>query len=410
MEKQPGINSKGTIMASDSSIFELCKKEFEYIQKARRHIHRHPELGFDVQKTAAFITSELQKLPNIKITNHVGISGVVADLPALNKKNPKRIALRADMDALPIQEQNTHEYKSVHHGKAQMCGHDAHTAMLLGAARILSQHQNELNTDVRFIFQPNEENAPGGAPAMIKDGVLDGVDEIFGMHVWPLIPVTHYGLCRGATMGRPDVFQIHLKGVGGHASIPHKTVDPIVIGAQLVSTLQTIVSRNVYFKEAAVLSVTQFHAGTTHNVIPETAFIEGTIRTFNNELSDLIIHRIQEIVTGFEKAFDIKAELNVVPGYPVLINNSDSISYTESCLKKLYPEKDIRSYEAPNSLGGEDFAYYLEKIPGCYVFLGCSNIQKGITQICHDPHFEIDEDCLIYGTALHCQWALNYSK
>lgn len=392
----------------NKDIFKLSQAEFPYIQKVRRHIHKHPEIGFEVHETARFIASELASFGNLEIKTQVGQTGIVADLNI--KGATKRIALRADMDALPMEEQNTCDYRSVNKGKAHMCGHDAHSAMLLGAARILAKNSDQLSASVRFIFQPNEESYPGGAPAMIDDNALLGVDEIYGMHVWPLIPVKHYGLVRGAAMGKPDVFKIKIQGVGGHASIPHKAIDPIVIGAQIIMALQTIISRNVNFQDAAVLSVTQFHAGTTHNVIPDKAFIEGTLRTFDDQLSLDILTRIKEILLGFEKAFQVTTEFELLPGYPVLFNHDESVTYTEQCLKSLLPEKEIKSYQAPNTLGGEDFAYYLEKIPGCYVFLGCANVEKGITNICHDPKFEIDEDCLVYGTALHCQWALNFGK
>lgn len=389
-----------------SQILQKCRDEFSYLQKVRRHIHKHPELGFEVHETADFVVQELSSLTNLKIRTKIGQTGVVADLDVPGAT--RRIALRADMDALPIQEQNTCDYRSVYPGKAHMCGHDAHTAMLLAAARILSQHQGELNAHVRFIFQPNEESFPGGAPSMIEDGVLEGVDEIYGMHVWPLIPSKHYGLIRGPAMARVDNFKINIQGVGGHASIPHKAIDPILVGSQLVNALQTIVSRNVNAGDAAVLTVTQFHAGTTHNVIPDHAFLEGTIRTFDESVGDLVIRRLKEIVEGFEKSFSAKISVEVAQGYPVLNNHSEAVSFTEQSLLHLFPEKKIDSYKAACSLGAEDFAYYLQKIPGCYVFLGSANQEKGIVAICHDPKFDIDEECMIYGTALHCQWALNF--
>ncbi len=395
--------------------FSEAQKNFEYIQKIRRHIHQRPELGFAVHETANFVVQELSKFNNIKIKINIGQSGIVADLEApsknlINQSRIRRVALRADMDALPIQELNSCEYKSLYPGKAHMCGHDAHTAMLLGAAKILSDNQHLLSQHVRFIFQPNEENFPGGAPAMIKDGCLEGVDEIFGMHVWPLIEVKNYGLVTGPSMGKPDTFRIYLSGKGGHASIPHKAIDPIVIGAELVSAFQTIVSRNIYFQDTAVLSVTQFHGGTTHNVIPEKVFIEGTIRTFDAQISQLIINRMKEILKGFELAYQVKTHFEIDHGYPVLNNHAASINHTKHCLLKLFPEKNNESFNALPSLGGEDFSYYLKEIPGCYIFLGCANSKKGITNICHDPQFEIDEDCLIYGTALHCQWALDVNN
>jgi amidohydrolase len=406
-----------------NEIWNQCEKEFNYIQKIRRHIHRNPELGFEVYNTAALVTKELTAL-GLEVKTGVGKTGVVADLSLPGAK--RRVALRADMDALPIQEQTNCSYKSQIPGRAHMCGHDAHTAMLLGAARVIVSLKSQLKANVRFIFQPNEENIPGGAPAMIADGCLKGVDEIYGMHVWPLIPAKKYGVCRGAAMGRPDGFKIHLKGKGGHASVPHLAVDPITIGAQIVQSLQTIISRNTDPINSAVLSVTQFHAGTTHNVIPETAFIEGTFRSFQDEVCEDMKIRIKNILVGFEKAFDVAIDFEHEEGYPVLHNKDLGATYAETCINKLNQTKLSHTIEMAESdettennqnsllypvrqvLGGEDFAHYLKEIPGCYVFLGCSNTEKGITQICHDPHFDIDEVCLSYGTALHSMMALNF--
>lgn len=387
-----------------ADILKSCRDEFSYMQALRRHFHKHPEIGFDVKETADRVVAELAQM-GVPLKVRTPTNGVIADIEVPGAS--RRIALRADMDALPMNEEGSCEYRSQNEGKAHLCGHDGHTAMLLGAAKVLSQNKHLLKQSVRFIFQPNEENHPGGAPSLIEAGALSGVDQIFGMHVWPQLPVSHFGLCRGPTMGRPDVFRIVIKGKGGHASLPHNTVDPIVIAAQIVLAFQSIISRNIHSEEAAVLSVTQIHAGTTHNVIPSKAFIEGTVRTFNDDVGDFIIVRMREILEGFNKSFQIETSFEHEPGYPVLINNSECISYTESCLAKLFPEKKSDSYACERVLAGEDFAFYLKQVPGCFVFLGCGNEAKGFTRICHDPQFDIDEEALIYGAALHCQWALN---
>lgn len=209
-------------------------------------------------------------------------------------------------------------------------------------------------------------------------------------------------------MGRPDGFKIHIKGKGGHASVPHLAIDPIIIGSQIVQALQTIISRNIDPINSAVLSVTQFHAGTTHNVIPETAFIEGTFRSFQDETCEDILMRIKNILTGFEQAFAIKIDFEHKQGYPVLYNKDTGANYAEACILKLDSETKLL-YPVRQVLGGEDFAHYLQQVPGCYIFLGCANKERGITQICHDPHFDIDEECLTYGTALHSMIALNFS-
>jgi amidohydrolase len=390
---------------AQSRIFRLAQEQFSYVQKLRRQIHQHPETGFDVHETAKLVTQELQAL-GLQVKTGVGKTGVVADLEVPGAT--RRIALRADMDALPMDEENCLEYKSQVPGKAHMCGHDAHTAILLGAARLLSSISSELKSHVRFIFQPNEEDLPGGAPAMIEDGCLEGVNEIYGLHVWPQVNVKTYGLCRGPFMGRPDQFKITITGRGGHASLPHHAIDPIVVGSHLVLALQTIVSRNMDPDHTTVLSVTQFHAGTTHNIIPESAVIEGTFRGFDDSDCDRILSRIKELASGFEKAWSVRIQIDYTQGYPVLVNHNSAVDYVQSCLDQAFASGKAPYQTIPKLLGAEDFAYYLKHRPGCYVFLGCRNEEKGITRSCHDPRFNIDEDCLTFGVLLHAQLALQF--
>jgi amidohydrolase len=373
------------------------------MQTIRRHLHQNPEIGFEVEQTANLVVDELQK-HQIPILARTANNGIIAELGVAGAT--QRIALRADMDALPMNEEGSCSYRSQIPGRAHLCGHDAHTAMLLGAAKVLAQNKKLLKASVRFIFQPNEENYPGGAPNLIAAGALENVDQIFGLHVWPQIPVGHFGVCRGPTMGRPDVFRIQISGKGGHASLPHETIDPIIAGAQMILAFQNIISRNVWAEEAAVLSVTQFHAGTTHNVIPSRAFIEGTVRTFSDVVGDQIITRMRDIVKGFEKAFEVEVHFEHEPGYPVLVNHESGVRRVEQSLAKLFPNRTVESFSMLRVLAGEDFAYYLKETPGCFWFLGCGNISKGITRSCHHPQFDLDEEALIYGAALHCQIAL----
>jgi amidohydrolase len=390
---------------TQTRLFQLAEEQFSYVQKIRRQIHQNPEIGFEVHQTAKLVAEELRAM-GLEVRTGIGKTGVIADL--IVPGATRRIALRADMDALPMNEENLVDYKSRIPGKAHMCGHDAHTAILLGAARLLTSHSSGLKANVRFIFQPNEEEIPGGATAMIEDGCLEGVDEIYGLHVWPTVNVKTYGLCRGPFMGRPDEFKIKITGKGGHASLPQLAIDPIVIGAQFVLALQTIVSRNMDPDHTTVLTVTQFHAGTSHNIIPESASIMGTFRGFNDADCDTILKRIQEIARGFEKAYSVRIELEHIQGYPVLLNHDSAIDYVQSCLDQAFAPSKGPYQMIPKVLSGEDFAYYLKHRPGCYVFLGCRNEDKGITRSCHNPRFDIDEDCYTYGVLLHAQLALQF--
>lgn len=393
-------------MSLIEKILERSKAYFEEIIAIRRDIHAHPEIGFEVQRTAGIAVAELEKL-GIAVKTGVGKTGVVGDITVPGAT--KRIALRADMDALPMQEAGSPPYKSLRDGKAHMCGHDAHTAMLIGAARIISDFKDELKAHVRFIFQPNEENLPGGAPSMIADGVLEGVDEIFGLHVWPLVETGKFSICQGPAMGQPDVFEIEIAGVGGHAAVPHKTVDPIVIASQFVSAIQAIVSRNVNPLDAAVVSITEFHAGTTHNVIPQTARLTGTVRTFKKDIQRMIRNKLKNILAALTAANEAEYTFNYIEGYPVTFNHDVSIAKALEAIHSIAGSEKV-VYPAEPVLGGEDFAYYTEKIPGCFVFLGIRNEEKNTVYMCHDPRFAIDEDAMINGMALHAALALNYDK
>jgi len=392
-------------MTLQKQIIEACRQQHAEIVKIRRDIHRNPEIGFDVERTAEIAARELEKL-GINVRTGVGKTGVVGDIIVPGAK--KRIALRADMDALPMQEMGNPDYKSLIDGKAHMCGHDSHTAMLIGAARVISELKDHLNANVRFIFQPNEENLPGGAPAMIADGALEGVDEIFGLHVWPIIDTQTIGICEGAALGQPDVFEIEITGAGGHAAVPHLTVDPIIIGSQFVSNAQAIVARNIDPLKSAVVSITKFHAGSTHNVIPEKAHITGTVRTFDKDIQRMIRNRLKNMIATLTAAHGAEYSFEYEDGYPVCFNHAAS---TEKALAaaRLVVGEDYVFYPQQPVLGGEDFAYYTQKIPGCFIFLGIRNPQKGVIYMCHDPRFDIDEDAMVEGMALHATLALTYA-
>ena len=384
-------------------ISEYCRFFYDEIVSIRRDIHMYPETGFNVHRTAGIVEKQLKNL-GLKVKTGIGQTGVVGDINISGAT--KRIALRADMDALPMQEIGNPDYKSRIDGKAHMCGHDAHTAMLIGAAKIISKLKSELKTNVRFIFQPSEEQFPGGASAMIKDGVLDSVDQIYGLHVWPLMEIGQFAICPGPAFGQPDVFEIEIKGKGGHAAFPHLTTDPIVVSSQFVSMLQSISSRNVDGLESAVISVTQFHSGTANNVIPEMVKLSGTVITLKKEVQIKVRHRIEELLGGITSAHGATYNLSYQEGYPVTYNHQQCITEALSVAERIVDSDNV-FYPYSPVLGGEDFGYYSQKIPACFIFLGAGNQAKNIVSMCHDPRFDIDEECLVYGMAMHAGLVIN---
>ena len=377
-------------------IFEQCRHHFNDIVAIRRDIHQHPELRFDVERTAGIAADALDAL-GISVKTGIGRTGVVGDLDVSGAT--KRIALRADMDALPIQEQTEVPYKSKTDGKAHQCGHDAHTAMLIGTARILSHLKSQLKANIRFIFQPCEEAYPGGALAMIEDGVLENVDEIYGIHVFPLYPVGQYATCTGPMLAQSDTFEITITGRGGHAAFPHLTVDPILIGAQFVNAAQSVVSRNIDPLDSAVVSITQFYGGDTKNVIPPFITLGGTVRTLDKTVQTRIRTQLENLLAGIANAHGATYTFAYQEGCPVTFNHEPCVDTAVSSAQALVGEKNVIFPIAP-ILGGEDFACYSQKIPACFVMVGAGNEKKGIVNMCHHPQFDIDETCMIYGMAL----------
>ena len=389
-----------------SRILERCKAHFDDITTIRRDIHMYPEVGFEVYRTADIVAAELSRL-GLKVTREVGKTGVVGDLDISGVE--KRIALRADMDALPMQELSDAPYRSKVEGKAHMCGHDVHTAILLGTARVLAELEDLLQTNVRLIFQPSEENWPGGAQSMIEDGVLDGVDEIYGLHAWPVFEAGQFGICPGAYLGQADHFEIEITGVGGHAAMPSFAIDPIVIGAQFVTALQSIVSRNVDPLESAVVSVTQFNAGTTSNVIPPAVKMVGTVRTLDKEVQKKVQDRMEKLLSGLISGQGATFNFFYGEGYPVTFNHEPCVERALSVARAVAGEEQVIFPQSP-ILGAEDFGYYSRKIPACFFNLGCGNRAKGITKMLHDPRFDVDESCMIYGMAMETLLALTFHR
>lgn len=369
---------------------KLVGSVLESVMALQREIHADPEIGFDTVRTAARVARALRGV-GLRVREQVGETGVVADLDVPGAA--ERIAFRADMDALPMEEDNDLPHRSRNPGAAHLCGHDAHTAMLVGAAQALTKIQSPLPRSLRFIFQPNEESLPGGAPGMIAEGCLDGVDRIYGMHVWPLLATGGVGIHEGPTMAQPDCFRVALEGVGGHAAAPHRSRDPIVCGAQIVSALQSIVARRIDPLDSAVVSVTQFHAGTADNVIPRGAEIRGTIRSFRPAVGDACRTQLRQIVAGVAQSMDVTAHVEIVEGYPVVMNDPDACARAAGALEGVLPVD--RSVEA--SLGGEDFAYYQQHVPGAFLFLGNLDPSRGIVHFCHHPQFRVDDRALAHG-------------
>ena len=387
-------------------IFEQCHHHFNDIVAIRRDIHQHPEIGFDVERTAGIAADALHAL-GIPVKTGIGRTGVVGDLEVPGAS--KRIALRADMDALPIQELTDVPYKSKIDGKAHLCGHDAHTAMLIGTARILSDLRSRLKAHIRFVFQPSEEVFPGGAEAMMADGVLEDVDEIYGIHVFPLYAVGEYATCVGPMLAQSDTFRITLTGRGGHAAFPHLTVDPIVIGAQYVTAVQSIVARNVNPLDSAVVSVTQLHggdanlqnglAGAALNVIPPQVLIGGTVRTLQKTVQTRVREQLERLIAGLANANNATYTFDYQEGCPVTYNHEPCVSNVVSNARGLVGEENL-IFPVPPILGGEDFGCYSQEIPACFVMVGAGNEEKGIVNMCHHPQFDIDEACIVYGMAL----------
>jgi amidohydrolase len=368
------------------SLLQAIDLELPQMVSWRRYLHQHPELSYHERKTAAFVANHLQQW-GLEVRTGVGGDGVVARLKG-NGSGPT-VALRADMDALPIQDEKTCEYASTYKGIMHACGHDAHTSTLLGVAKVMSEHAELLNGDVVFIFQHAEEQSPGGALSMIKEGALDGVDYVYGIHLWTPFPVGAAYSKPGPMMAAADEFIIVVKGKGGHGGLPHQTVDSVVIASQIVVNLQTIVSRNVNPTEPCVVSVGSFHAGSSFNVIAESAALNGTVRTYDADLRLEVKSRIERIVqqtcemNGADYAFEYKM------GYPPVVNDEVEAERFQRAGAKVLPV-----HVAPLIMAGEDFAYYLHNRKGCFMFVGAGNPEKGIVHPHHHPKFDIDESSM----------------
>ena len=362
----------------------------------RQHLHQFPETAFEETQTAQFIADKLASF-GLEVHQGLGKTGVVATLSA--GTSTKKIALRADMDALFIQEQNSFAYKSCHEGKMHACGHDGHTAMLLGAASYLAQHRNFDGT-VYFIFQPAEEGR-AGAKQMIDDGLFAQfpADCVFGMHNFPDIPLGHFAVKPGAMMAAFDCFEIIVTGQATHAAMPHLGNDAIIAAAQLITALQTIVSRTLNPADPAVVSITQIHAGNTWNALPESVLLRGTFRCFNTEIQKIIADKITQIVKGVCESFNVSAEINFNPenpGYPVTFN---TVAETELALQAAIAVAGESGVDRNPvaSMGSEDFAFMLQEKPGCYIWIGNGSSENSC--LLHNPHYDFNDEILAIGAA-----------
>lgn len=373
----------------------------EVIQAIRRDIHAHPELCFEEKRTSDVVAQTLESW-GIKIHRGLGKTGVVGIIEGSLGKG-RSIGLRADMDALPLQEHNHFEHTSQYPGKMHACGHDGHVAMLLGAAQYLAQHRAFKGT-VYLIFQPAEEGG-GGAREMIRDGLFDlfPCDAVFGMHNWPGIPVGDFAVTPGPMMASSNEFQIIVKGKGGHAALPHNSADPVFAASQMIGSLQAIITRNKRPVDAAVLSITQFHAGDASNIIPDSAWIGGTVRTFTIEVLDLIEARLHQIASATAQAFDCSAEVTFSRNYPPTINHEKETAFAIDVMKDLVGEHHVNPRVDP-TMGAEDFAFMLQEKPGCYVFIGNGDGDHrsqghglGPCQL-HNPCYDFNDQLLPLGS------------
>lgn len=363
----------------------------------RRHLHANPELAFEEHETAAYVAARLRSLA---IETQTGVGGTGVKGVIRGGRAGRTVMLRADMDALPIQEESDKPYKSTRPGVMHACGHDGHTAILLAVARILAARPETLAGNVVLCFQPAEERPPGGAIKMIEDGVMDDpkVDAVFGLHLSSQ-PVGTVGMRGGASQASADTFRAEIIGVGGHAARPHAAVDPVLIAANVVTTLHTIVSREVDPLQSAVITVGTIQAGTVPNVIPRSATMSGTVRTLDEDVRQKLAKRIQETIVGIARAMGGDATVDYAFGYPVMVNDEEMTELVRSVAHEVVGEERTR-YNHPPIMPSEDVGYFISRATGCYFNLGVLNEAKGITVANHNPGFDIDEDALPVGVAM----------
>jgi len=357
----------------------------------RRELHQNPELMYDVEETAKFVAGRLRAFGCDEVRTAIGRTGVVGVIRGERGAGSRTIGLRADMDALPIEEETNLPYRSRSPGKMHACGHDGHTAMLLGAARRLAETRNFAGAAV-VIFQPAEEGG-AGAMAMIDDGLMDefGVEQVYGMHNWPGSPVGSFSLRKGPLMASADEITITIEGKGGHGALPHLCIDPVMAGAQIILALQTIASRNVDPLDACVVSITRFQAGTANNIIPQTAWLNGTVRTLRPATRAKVEKRIHEIAAGLAEASGASARVEYRRGYPPTINHEAQTDFAAGVARRVAGDAHVDA-NTPPTMGAEDFSFMLEARPGAFIFIG-----NGDSAGLHHPSYDFNDDVLPYG-------------
>ncbi|MED4572230.1 M20 family metallopeptidase [Brevibacillus agri] len=381
--------------ATATTLNQAAEAVKEQVIAWRRYLHEHPELSFHEEKTAQFVYETLLSFGNLEVSRPTKNS-VMARL--IGSQPGKVLAMRADMDALPITEENTFEFVSKNPGVMHACGHDGHTSMLLGTAKILSGMKDQIKGEVRFLFQHAEEVFPGGAEEMVQAGVMDGVDIVIGTHLWATMEYGTVGICPGPMMAAPDTFWITVLGKGGHAALPHETIDSIAIAAQVVTNLQHIVSRNADPLDNLVLSVTQFVGGTTHNVIPGTVEICGTVRSFDQTLRESVPGLMERVIKGITEAHGASYKFKYEFGYRPVINDEEVTRLMEEVVVESLGAEWVEHMRP--TMGGEDFSAFQQKAPGCFFYVAAGNKEKGITYPHHHPRFTIDEDALEVGVKM----------
>ncbi len=372
----------------------------------RRDFHQHPEIAFQEVRTSGIVAKTLTDL-GLEVQTGIGKTGVVGILDG--DQDGPTVLVRCDMDALPIAEANTAEYISTEAGKMHACGHDGHTAIGLGVAKLLMANRDKIAGRIKFVFQPAEEIARG-AQAMIDDGVLQNPapQVSLGLHLWNDLPLGNVAVVDGPMMAGADVIKITIKGSGGHAALPEQTHDPIVAGAQIISALQTIVSRNVSGVDTAVVSITMFHAGDANNVIPGEVQMQGTFRTFKAETHDLVERRIKEIVSGVASAMGCEADVETWQVTPPLVNDAATNVRLRRAFGKIDHNVDLNLFDNVRTMTAEDMGVFLNHVPGSFIFVGSANAERGLNFPHHHPRFDFDEAALPMGVALLCTAVAEY--
>ncbi len=388
-----------------TNLLKRLEEIYPEMVELRRYLHQNPELSFEEVNTPITIAEYLEEL-GVEVKRSVGGRGVVGIIRG--GKPGKTVAIRADFDALPIQEENDIPYKSNVPGVMHACGHDAHTATLLGIAKVFMENREELHGNVVLIHQFAEEISPGGAKPMIVDGCLDGVDAIFGTHIWSTMPVGKVSYCSGPVMAAADAFDIEIIGKGGHGAVPHETIDSITVAATFVTSLQQIVSRNIDPLKSAVISIGSFHAGNAFNVIADKVKINGTVRTFDPEVQDQIIEKLERYLKGICDTAGATYKFDYRKGYPAVVNHEEETMHLAKVAKTIVGEANVKQM-AP-MMGGEDFAYYLQHVPGTFFFTGAGNEEKGIVYPHHHPKFNLDEKSMLIAAKVLTKAVFEYMK